>query len=346
MSFVTVAGFAKAFGPTQVFADVELEVAEGSMCILLGPSGCGKTTLLRAIAGLERPDRGTLTIAGQDVTALPPEARGIAMTFQNYALFPNMTVRQNLAFGLQQKRLSRMQITDKVDAALALMELIPRADARPAALSGGQKQRAALARALVLEPRLLLLDEPLSALDAQIRKRLRDELKRLQRATGFTGILVTHDQEEALILGDQVAVMSAGRIVQAAPAREVYDRPATRFVAGFIGDFNLLEPQAIAQLFGIETDRAWAIHPEAIDLEAIDPEATDRAAGSEPGPGLTTQAIVTDLRIHGPVLRTLVQAAGIELKVDVLNRSTLPVHRPGTAITLHIDPGQIRELTD
>ena len=330
MSFVTIAGFAKSFGATPVFADVALEVAEGSMCILLGPSGCGKTTLLRAIAGLERPDAGTLTIAGQDVTALAPEARGIAMTFQNYALFPNMTVRQNLAFGLQQRRLSRAAIADKVDGALALMELIPRADARPHALSGGQKQRVALARALVLEPRLLLLDEPLSALDAQIRKRLRDELKRLQRTTGFTGILVTHDQEEALILGDQVAVMSAGRIVQAASAREVYDRPATRFVAGFIGDFNLLEPPQIARLFGLQTRHAWAIHPEAIDIAS--------------GPGLSTPAVVTDVRIHGPVLRYLVDAVGTELKVDVLNRSTIPALMPGMTITLRIDPGQIREL--
>jgi len=185
MSFVQLRGFAKAFGPTQVFTGVELDVAQGEMCILLGPSGCGKTTLLRAVVGLVQPDRGRLVIAGQDVTNLPPEARGIAMTFQHYALFPNMTVRQNLAFGLQQKRLPRAQVTAKVDAALALMELVPRADARPAQLSGGQKQRVALARALVLEPRLLLLDEPLSALDAQIRKRLRDELKRLQRETGL-----------------------------------------------------------------------------------------------------------------------------------------------------------------
>jgi len=208
-----ISGFAKAYGATQVFARVELDVAEGEMCILLGPSGCGKTTLLRAVAGLVQPDAGTLVIAGQDVTRLPPQARGIAMTFQGYALFPNMTVRQNLAFGLQQQRLSAAQVAAKVDAALALMELEPRADARPAQLSGWQKQRVALARALVLEPRLLLLDEPLSALDAQICKRLRDELKRLQRDTGFTAIMVTHDQEEALMLGDQVAVMNAGRIV-------------------------------------------------------------------------------------------------------------------------------------
>lgn len=334
MSYVEIRGFGKAYGATQVFTGVELDVAEGEMCILLGPSGCGKTTLLRAVAGLVRPDQGRLMIAGRDVTAAAPEARGIAMVFQHYALFPNMTVRQNLAFGLQQKRLARGQVAAKVDAALALMELAPRADARPAELSGGQRQRVALARALVLEPRLLLLDEPLSALDAQIRKRLRDELKRLQRETGFTAILVTHDQEEALVLGDQVAVMNAGRIVQAGPAREVYDRPATRFIAGFIGDFNLLEPDAVLRVFGERTDRAWAIHPEAIDLQAL-------AAG---GDGLTAAATVIDVRVHGPVLRYLVTANGTELKVDMLNRSSIEVLRLGDAVRLRLDPAQVREV--
>jgi len=336
VSFVEVRGFAKAYGSTEVFAGVELDVGQGEMCILLGPSGCGKTTLLRAIAGLVRPDAGRLSIAGQDVTGLPSQARGIAMTFQNYALFPNMTVRQNLAFGLQQQRQSRAQVAAKVDAALALMELGARADARPAQLSGGQKQRVALARALVLEPRLLLLDEPLSALDAQIRKRLRDELKRLQRETGFTAILVTHDQEEALVLGDQVAVMNAGRIVQAGPAREVYDRPATRFVAGFIGDFNLLEPDAVLRVFNQRTSSAWAVHPEAFDVLPAAPSAAEE--------GLWVEAAVTDLRIHGPVLRYLVLANGTELKVDALNRSSVPARRRGEQVWLRLDRSQVREI--
>lgn len=343
MSLVRIRGFAKSYGDTPVFAGVDLDVAQGEMCILLGPSGCGKTTLLRAVAGLVQPDAGTLEIGGKDATRLPPQARGIAMTFQHYALFPNMTVRQNLAFGLQQqrsgvegRRLSRAEVAAKVDAALELMELAPRAEARPAALSGGQKQRVALARALVLEPVLLLLDEPLSALDAQIRKRLRDELKRLQRETGFTAILVTHDQEEALVLGDQVAVMSAGRIVQVGPAREVYDRPATRFVAGFIGDFNVLEPDAVGRLFGEHAGCAWAVHPEAFDLLPAPP-----AAGRD---GLWVEAAITDLRVHGPVLRYLVLACGTELKVDTLNRSSVPTLRRGERVWLHLDRSQVREV--
>jgi putative spermidine/putrescine transport system ATP-binding protein len=334
LTFVSVSGFGKSYGAVEVFRDIDLDVGEGEMCILLGPSGCGKTTLLRAISGLVTPDAGRLSIGGRDVTRLPPEARGIAMTFQHYALFPNMTVRQNLAFGLQQQGLNRPQIAAKVDAALHLMELVPRADARPAQLSGGQKQRVALARALVLEPRLLLLDEPLSALDAQIRKRLRDELKRLQRETGFTAILVTHDQEEALVLGDRVAVMNAGRIVQVGSAREVYDRPATRFVAGFIGDFNLLEPATIRAIFGEPSRTAWAIHPEAIDLVA-----TAAAAAS-----LSAPARVIDVRVHGPVLRHLVDASGTVLKVDMLNRSSLRALHPGDPVWISLDRQQVREL--
>ena len=332
-SYVAVRGFAKSYAGTPVFADIDLDVAEGEICILLGPSGCGKTTLLRAIAGLVQQDRGSLSIAGRDVSRLAPMQRGIAMTFQHYALFPNMTVRQNLAFGLERKRLGRAEIARKVDGALALMELEPRADARPAQLSGGQKQRVALARALVLEPRLLLLDEPLSALDAQIRKRLRDELKRIQRETGFTSILVTHDQEEALILGDRVAIMNAGRIVQVDAARVVYDRPATRFVAGFIGDFNVLEPAAVERLIGVRAAHPWAIHPEAFDVHAGGADA------------YVLHGTVRDQRVQGPTLRYLVDVHGIELKVDVLNRASVTLFARGDAIRLHLDRSQPREIT-
>ena len=334
MSFVSVQGFAKSFGPVEVFADIDLAVDEGQICILLGPSGCGKTTLLRAIAGLVQADRGTLHIAGRDVTRLPPMERGVAMTFQHYALFPNMTVRQNLAFGLERKRLARAEIARKVDAALHTMELVARADARPAQLSGGQRQRVALARALVLEPRLLLLDEPLSALDAQIRKRLRDELKRIQRESGLTSILVTHDQEEALVLGDRVAVMNAGRIVQVDAARAVYDRPANRFVAGFIGDFNLLEPEAVERVFGERPKAAWAIHPEAFDLRAGAPD------------GYVLAGTVRDGRVQGATLRYLVEVAGVVLKVDVLNRPSVPVLEPGDPMTLYLGRGQQREVSE
>ena len=251
MSYVEIRKLTKRFDGTMVFEDIDLDVEQGRICVLVGPSGCGKTTLLRAVAGLTRPDSGHIMIDGRDVTHVEAKHRGVGMVFQHYALFPNMTVEQNLAFGLEQKKLARPEIAKKVAAVIELMGLGPRAKAKPAALSGGQKQRVALARALVLEPKLLLLDEPLSALDAQIRKRLRDELKRLQQDVGFTAIFVTHDQEEAMMLGDQVAIMQQGRFAQIGAPAEIYNRPASLAVANFIGDFNILEPKAVERLFAL-----------------------------------------------------------------------------------------------
>jgi len=240
VSYVEVRALSKAYDGNSVFKNIDLDVEQGQICVLVGPSGCGKTTLLRGIAGLTLPDSGVIRIDGRDVTRTVPKDRGVGMVFQHYALFPNMTVEQNLSFGLEQQKLPKGEVRKKVDSMIHLMGLEARAKARPATLSGGQKQRVALARALITEPKLLLLDEPLSALDAQIRKRLREELKRLQHQVGFTAIFVTHDQEEALSLADQVAVMMHGRIVQTGPPHEVYRSPADRAVAAFIGDANFL----------------------------------------------------------------------------------------------------------
>ena len=264
MSYVEIRGLSKRFGETTVFEDIDLDVDEGKICVLVGPSGCGKTTLLRAVAGLATSDKGAISIDGRDVTAVEAKHRGVGMVFQHYALFPNMTVEQNLAFGLQQKKLPKAEIADRVAAIIKVMGLEPRAKARPAELSGGQRQRVALARALVLQPKLLLLDEPLSALDAQIRKRLRDELKRLQQEFGFTAIFVTHDQEEAMMLGDVVAIMQSGQFSQIGPPAEIYNRPASLAVAEFIGDFNIFEPSFVKNIFNRLTKFPWAIRPEAI----------------------------------------------------------------------------------
>ena len=195
MTHLAIHNISAIYGNATVLDAIELGIDTGEMHVLLGPSGCGKTTLLRSIAGLVSPSSGSIMLDGRRIDTLPPKDRGIGMVFQHYALFPNMTVRQNLAFGLEQRRLAKKTIDDKVSSALETVSLSDRADRRPHQLSGGQKQRVALARALVLEPKLLLLDEPLSALDAQIRKRLRDELKRIQRESGLTSILVTHDQD-------------------------------------------------------------------------------------------------------------------------------------------------------
>ena len=337
MSYVAIRGLAKSFDTSPVFDGIDLDIARGDMCVLVGPSGCGKTTLLRAIAGLVTPDRGTIAIDGADVTGRTARERGVGMVFQHYALFPNMTVEENLAFGLEQMRLARAEVRRRVDAMIELMSLGPRAKARPAALSGGQKQRVALARALVLEPKLMLLDEPMSALDAQIRKRLREELKRLQRDVGFTAVFVTHDQEEALILGDRIAVMQGGRLVQFGTPLEIYNRPRSRSVATFIGDFNVIEPGEAEAAFGRRPGGAWAIHPEAIEFAG---------PAAAPGDGLAAAARIDDRQVRGPVVRYSLSVGALRLKMDVLNKPSLRHAELGTTAPIRIAAADIRELAD
>ena len=228
----------KRYGSVAALRGVSLDVPSGRLTAILGPSGCGKTTLLRAVAGFVTLDEGTIRFGGDDVTTLAPQQRGTAMVFQNYALWPHMTVFDNVAYGLRLKRTPRAQIEQRVREALALVEIgdvETVARRKPGALSGGQQQRVALARALVVEPRVLLLDEPLSNLDAKIRQRLRVEIRRLQRRVGITTVYVTHDQEEALAIADQVVLMSAGRVVQAGTPQAVYLAPASEFAADFLG---------------------------------------------------------------------------------------------------------------
>jgi putrescine transport system ATP-binding protein len=229
------------FGAVRALDNVSLEVAAGEAFSLLGASGCGKTTLLRAIAGLERLDAGRIEIDGEDLSAAPPYARPVNMMFQAYALFPHMSVEQNVAFGLKQERMARHRLRERVAEMLKLVELEDLAARKPHQLSGGQQQRVALARALAKQPRVLLLDEPLAALDRKLRERTQFELMRIQESTGVAFILVTHDQEEAMALSDRIAVMDRGRIVQIGAPAEIYERPANRFVAGFVGAANLFE---------------------------------------------------------------------------------------------------------
>ena len=241
MSGVGLRGICKRYGAVRALDDVSLEVAAGELVALLGPSGCGKTTLLRCVAGLERPDRGTVVVVGRDVTGVPVRKRPIGMVFQQYALFPNMTIRQNVAFPLVVRKRDRAQIADRVAELLGLVGLADQADRYPHQVSGGQQQRGALARALAPAPDVLLLDEPLSALDALVRTRLRDEIRRIQQVVKTTALYVTHDQAEAMAIADRVAVMNGGRIEQVARPAELYDAPATRFSAGFVGNRNALE---------------------------------------------------------------------------------------------------------
>jgi spermidine/putrescine transport system ATP-binding protein len=243
---IEVRGLVRRFGDYLALDHVDLTVREGEFFSLLGPSGCGKTTLLRIIAGLDQADGGELRIAGSPAGEIPAHQRPVNTVFQSYALFPHLSVKDNVAFGLRMKKVPAAEIAKRVDAVLELVQITKFADRKPAMLSGGQKQRVALARALINEPKVLLLDEPLGALDLKLRKELQVELLALQRRLGITFLFVTHDQEEALVMSDRIAVMRAGKIEQLGEAEALYERPRTRFVGQFLGSCNLVEGTTVA----------------------------------------------------------------------------------------------------
>ncbi|MFE1599631.1 putative 2-aminoethylphosphonate ABC transporter ATP-binding protein [Methylobacterium sp. ID0610] len=246
-TFLAIEGLSKRFGPFQALAGIDLAIARGEFVCFLGPSGCGKTTLLRMIAGLDRQDTGRIRLGGVDVSTAPPAERDFGIVFQSYALFPNLTVAENVAYGLVNRRMKRDRIRARAAELLALVGLDDQARKYPVQLSGGQQQRVALARALATSPSLLLLDEPLSALDAKVRVRLREEIRQLQKRLGITTIMVTHDQEEALAMADRVVVMRSGGIEQVGTPQEIYRAPATAFVADFIGAMTFLDATVSAE---------------------------------------------------------------------------------------------------
>ena len=259
---VRLIGIRKNFGVVVAADGIDLEIAEGEFFTMLGPSGSGKTTLLRMIAGFERPDQGTVELGGTDVTRQPPYLRNVNTVFQDYALFPHMTVLENIEYGMRVRKVARSARRERAVRALDLVRLTDLGARRPVQLSGGQRQRVALARAIVNEPEVLLLDEPLGALDLKLRQEMQTELKRIQREVGITFVYVTHDQEEALTMSDRIAVMNQGRIEQLGPPTDVYERPATEFVAGFIGVSNLIERDG----------RRITVRPEKVMLlEETDP---------------------------------------------------------------------------
>jgi putative spermidine/putrescine transport system ATP-binding protein len=261
---VRLRGVTKKFGDVLAVDDLTMDVARGEFFALLGPSGSGKTTCLRMIAGFELPTAGTVELAGRDVTTAAPFARAVNTVFQDYALFPHMTVGQNVAYGLKVRKVPKAERRDRVAEALATVRLNDYADRRPSQLSGGQRQRVALARALVNRPKVLLLDEPLGALDRKLREEMQVELKLLQREVGITFVFVTHDQDEALTMADRIAVFRDGRIEQVGSPQDVYDRPETAFVADFIGTSNVADGAAARVLFG--TDGHFALRPERVHL--------------------------------------------------------------------------------
>ena len=246
-----IRGVSKKFGDFIAVNNVDLDIYHGELFCLLGGSGCGKTTLLRMLAGFEKPSSGQILIDGQDMSEVPPYKRPTNMMFQNYALFPHMTVEKNIAFGLEQDGLAKSEISDKIDSILRLVELQDYKKRRPQQLSGGQRQRVALARALVKQPKLLLLDEPLSALDKKLREQTQFELMNIQDKVGVTFVVVTHDQEEAMTLSTRIAVMDRGRFIQTGTPTEIYEYPRDRFVADFIGSANILDGKVVSNLEGM-----------------------------------------------------------------------------------------------
>lgn len=313
MSYLTIDEVSKSYQDNKVLNDVSLSLKQGEFATLLGQSGCGKSTLLRSIAGLIAIDKGKIFVDGKDITNVEPRNREIGMVFQSYALFPNMSVFDNIAFGLKMKK--KNNIKQRVQKMIEMMDLLGKEDSYPNELSGGQQQRVALARSLVLEPKVLLLDEPLSALDAKIRKNLQQELKRIQREFQITTIFVTHDQEEAMIMSDTVYIMNEGNIVQSGNPSEIYTAPANSFVAKFIGNYNLLTIDQFQQMTQSKeiVGKEVAIRPEVIEL-AYDSEVIvnhdDKWA---------FEGKIRDISMTGNVLRYEVDVNGIGLRVDHLH---------------------------
>ncbi|MCR4511023.1 ABC transporter ATP-binding protein [Pseudomonas sp. 32.2.56] len=328
MSYLSIRGLHKSYGSTPIFSEIDCEIGKGEFITLLGPSGCGKSTLLRCIAGLTGVNGGQIILDGQDLVPLTPQKRGIGMVFQSYALFPNMNVAQNVAFGLRMQKIKGSEAEQRVKQVLELVELNDFAERYPHQLSGGQCQRVALARSLVTRPRLLLLDEPLSALDARIRKHLREQIRSIQQELGLTTIFVTHDQEEALVMSDRIVLMNAGKIVQSGDAESLYSAPVDAFAAGFIGNYNLLDADAASRLLLRPINSRVAIRPEAIQLGA---------QGAIEGQ-------IHSHRLLGNVIRYRIEARGVELLVDVLNRSPADLLASGQRINLNIEDNAICEV--
>ncbi len=322
-------GVTKRFGDMVAVDDVTIEVARGEFFSMLGPSGCGKTTSLRMIAGFEEPDEGRVMLTGQSIVGVPPFKRNVNTVFQSYALFPHLTVADNVAFGLRRKKIAKSDIKTKVKHYLDLVQLPGYDERRPAQLSGGQQQRVALARALVNEPAVLLLDEPLGALDLKLRKQMQLELMRIQREVGVTFIYVTHDQEEALVMSDRIAVMSQGKVEQIGYPEDIYERPATRFVAGFIGTSNIIEAEVTGrvgdflQLASSEGDRLLVAAPAGRSISV--------------GEKLAFTVRPEKLRVAGaddPVADQLCTVAGTVVDVVYQGVSTQLVIRTDTGTSL------------
>lgn len=293
MHMIELVQVEKQFQGQSVVHPLSLSIKEGEFLTLLGPSGCGKTTILRMIAGFEQPTEGEVWLAGENVTDTPANKRDLNLVFQHYALFPHMTVKENIAFGLKMKKMPRAQIKERIAEAVAMTQLTPLVDRYPHQLSGGQQQRVAIARAIANKPKVLLLDEPLGALDLQLRKNLQSELKHLQRTLGITFVYVTHDQEEAMMLSDRIVIMNNGQVEQIGTPREIYARPQTLFAATFVGENNIFS----------STEGLFAVRPEKVIPVR--------------GPGAKETGVIEDIQYLGNVHKLIVQLDHEPMKVTV-----------------------------
>ena len=350
-TFLSVKNIRKAFANNTVVQDFNLDVERGEFVSFLGPSGCGKTTVLRMIAGFEEPTAGNIVIGGKDVTRLKPNQRNIGMVFQAYALFPNLTVAQNIAFGLKVAGVSKAETEARVKEMLALIKLPDLGDRFPYQLSGGQQQRVALARALAPKPKVLLLDEPLSALDAKVRVSLREEIRGIQKNLGITTIFVTHDQEEALSISDRIVVMYGGRAEQVGTPFQIYNHPTTRFVASFVGTLNILEAEIRDPELGrIAIDgqdviatrgmaggkagakRSVALRPEAVSLNGVGGNR-NRLHGT-----------IEEVNFLGSVVRVRVRFNESAVSLDTFNNPNAPPPKHGDKVTVSFAPEDILVL--
>ena len=315
MAYIRFEKTNKFFGKNHVLKDIDLEIEKGQLVTLLGPSGCGKSTLLRCLAGLETVSSGKIWLDNTEITNVAPRKRGIGMVFQQYSLFPNMNVRENVAYGLKLKRQSKKEIQQKVDNILEIVGLSEKSSQYPFQLSGGQQQRVALARAMVLEPKVLLLDEPLSAIDALLRKNLQVEIRRIQQRLGITTVFVTHDQEEAMVMSDMIHLFHDGEIEQSGTPEQIYSAPATKFAATFIGNYNIFAAEDLNSAFQVGIiAKEVAVRPETIMISTKD--LSDNGL-------ITARGKVINHISHGNMIRYEVQIGDIKMNVDIVYKAEL-----------------------
>jgi putative spermidine/putrescine transport system ATP-binding protein len=332
---IRLTGLRKQFGETTAVDGIDLEIADGEFFSMLGPSGSGKTTVLRMIAGFELPTAGTIALGGVDVTRAAPFQRDVTTVFQDYALFPHLSVRENVEYGLAVRGVGRTQRRTRADEALARVQMAGYGGRKPGQLSGGQRQRVALARALVVRPKVLLLDEPLGALDLKLRQQMQVELKQLQRDVGITFLFVTHDQEEALTMSDRIAVFNAGRIAQVGAAAEIYEHPRTEFVAGFVGTSTVLSGPVARSLLG--RDGTFVVRPERIRLDAADG-------------GTAVNGTISEVVYLGATTRYLIDLeSGARITASEPNTeagAAAAAQRRGERVRVSIRPGDVVALHD